>query len=307
MPDRRRFLADLAAGVAALATTGHAAGRLAQTPIRSPDVFRAGAELVPTAVTVRDSQGRLVTSLDRDDFTVREAGQAQPITQFSRERVPVNLALVLDISDSMRGPRMDDARLALRAFLEELIKPEDEAALLVFNHATRVLASWTTDRAPLLAALAAAKPTGGTAIYDAVNTALPLFAERRHPRAAIVLVSDGADTASDTSVTDLKQQLGRSDVFLYGVAVDTPNARSSQRINPQVFRELSAQSGGYAEVIASTADIGPATARIAEELNAQYMIGYTPQTPANGRYRSIRVSVGGSDGFAVRARRGVVR
>ena len=121
------------------------------------------------------------------------------------------------------------------------------------------------------------------------------------PRYAIIA------TASDTTATDLKQRLGRGDVFLYGVAVDTPNARSSQRINPQVFRELSSQSGGYAEVIGSTADIGPATARIADELNAQYMIGYTPTTGGDGRYRSIRVSVGGNRGYVVRARRGVVR
>ena len=92
------------------------------------------------------------------------------------------------------------------------------------------------------------------------------------------------------------------------MAVDTPNARSSQRINPQDFRELSAQSGCYAEVIGSTADIGPATTRIAEELNAQYMIGYTPTTPGDGRrYRSIRVSAGKAKEFNVRARRGVVR
>jgi Ca-activated chloride channel family protein len=221
--------------------------------------------------------------------------------------VPLNLALVLDVSDSMRGPRMDDARLALTTFLQDLLKPEDEAALLVFNHATRVLSNWTTDREPLLAALAEVKPTGGTAIYDAIDTALPLFTNRRHPRAAIVLVSDGADTASDTTVIELKQRLGRGDIFLYGVAVDTPNARSSQRINPQVFRELSAQSGGYAEVVASTAEIGPATSRIAEELNAQYMVGYTPTTPGNGRYRSIRVSAGKAREFNVRARRGVVR
>ena len=72
-------------------------------------MFRAGAELVPTAVTVRDGDGRLVTSLQRKISTVSEAGTEQPITQFTGERVPVNLALVLDISDSMRGPRMEDA------------------------------------------------------------------------------------------------------------------------------------------------------------------------------------------------------
>jgi Ca-activated chloride channel family protein len=309
MATRRDFLTRVLSGgaLAAWSASGvlHASR---QQRLSSKEVFRAGAELVPTAVTVRDGAGRLVTSLDREDFTISEAGTEQPITQFSRERVPLNLALVLDVSDSMRGPRMDDARLALTTFLQDLLKPEDEAALLVFNHATRVLSNWTTDREPLLAALAEVKPTGGTAIYDAIDTALPLFTNRRHPRAAIVLVSDGADTASDTTVIELKQRLGRGDIFLYGVAVDTPNARSSQRINPQVFRELSAQSGGYAEVVASTAEIGPATLRIAEELNAQYMVGYTPTTPGDGKgYRSIRVSAGKAREFNVRARRGVVR
>ena len=308
MATRRDFLSILVTGGAAVAWQAREVLYAArQQRLTSKEVFRAGAELVPTAVTVRDGDGRLVTSLEREDFSVSEAGTEQPITQFSRERVALNLALVLDISDSMRGPRMDDARQALRTFLEDLLKPEDEAALLVFNHATRVLSNWTTDRAPLLAALDEVKPTGGTAIYDAIDTALPLFADRRQPRAAIVLVSDGADTASDTTVIELKQRLGRGDVFLYGVAVDTPNARSAQRINPQVFRELSAQSGGYAEVVGSTAEIGPATTRIAEELNAQYMLGYTPTTPGSGRYRSIRVSAGKTREFNVRARRGVVR
>ncbi|MEZ5287512.1 MAG: VWA domain-containing protein [Vicinamibacterales bacterium] len=308
MATRRGVLAALAQAGAWAGLSGSQAARLAarQRPLRSGEVFHAGAELVPTPVTVRDAQGRLVTSLDRDDFAVAESGREQPITQFARDRVPVSLALVLDISDSMRGPRMDDARAALDVFVSELLSPEDEAALLVFNHSTRLLSGWTLDRAPLREALAAVRPTGGTAIYDAIGQALPLFTERRHPRGAIVLVSDGADTASDTAVVELKQQLGRGDVFLYGIAVDTPNARSSTRINPQVFHELSAQSGGYAEIVSSTAEIGPAATRIAEELNAQYMLGYSPTTPGNGRYRSIRFTVSDGDGYVVRARRGVV-
>ena len=87
----------------------------AQRPIdlRKNDNFRATSELVSTAVTVRDGEGRLITTLGKDDFTIEEDGVSQPITQFTKERVPVSLSLTLDISDSMRGQRMVYARAAL--------------------------------------------------------------------------------------------------------------------------------------------------------------------------------------------------
>ncbi len=135
-------------------------------------------------MTVRDSTGRLVTTLHRDDFRIVESGVEQPITQFTRERVPVSVALVLDASDSMRGPRMDDARQAMRVFLTERLHEEDEAAVIVFNHGSRLLSGWSRDRAPLVEALMDVRPTGGTAIYDAIDQALPMFDHRAHPRGA---------------------------------------------------------------------------------------------------------------------------
>ena len=85
----------------------------AQQPIDVRERFRAESELVTIPVTVRDSAGRLVTTLERGDFMVEEDGVVQPITQFERERVPVSLALALDTSDSMRGDRIVDARSVL--------------------------------------------------------------------------------------------------------------------------------------------------------------------------------------------------
>jgi VWFA-related protein len=307
MIPRRRFLVRAALALAAPAAIG-AAGQ-ERGAVRSDRRFAAGTELVPTPVTVRDATNRLVPGLGVDDFTLVEGGVAQPITQFTAERVPLSLVLLMDISDSMRGARIDDARTALVTFVDELLKPEDETALVLFNHQAQVMASWSTDRARLHAALAEARPNGGTAIYDAVASALRLFEQRAHPRGAIVLVSDGADTASDTTVTRLKQVLGRSDIFLYGVAIDSPGAPSATAVNPLVFAELAGVSGGYAEVVSSTADVAPAVARIADELNAQYMLGYSPtEKSERGReaYRTIRVSVK-RDGYRVRARRGVVR
>ena len=280
---------------------------LAQRPIDLRDKgFKAGAELVTTAVTVRDAEGRLVINLQQSDFIVEEDGVVQPITQFTKERVPVSLALALDISDSMRGQRMTDARAALANFLEALLAPDDEASLLGFNHETRLFGEWTTLRPGLRRKLDEIRPSGGTALFDAIAKSLPLFESRQHPRAALLLVSDGADTASDLTPTVVKQTLVRSDVFLYAIGIDSTDARASTRINPFTLNELTAQGGGYTEIIKSTAELGAATARIAEELNNQYVIGYTPLNSADGKYHSIRVRVT-NDAYRVRARRGVVR
>lgn len=304
----------LLASAAVLVTSGaRALAQLPATPVgqgavRSDRRFTAGTELIPTPVTVRDAAGRLVPGLTREDFDVFEGAERQPVTQFTDERVPVSLVLLLDVSDSMRGARMQDARAALTTFVEQQLAPEDETALVLFNHQSRMGADWNRDRAPLRAALGATRPFGGTAIYDAVGSALRLFEGRTYARGAIVLVSDGADTASDMSVNQVKPLLARHDVFLYGIAVDSPGRPSSTAVNPLVFTELAAQSGGYAEVIASTADVAPAVGRIAEELNAQYLIGYAPVEPSQPgaeRYRTIRVTTRG--GHRVRARRGVVR
>ncbi len=259
-----------------------------------------------TAVTVRDAEGRLVTGLEQSDFTVEEDGVVQPITQFTRERVPVSLSLTLDISDSMRGQRMADARSALAHFLDKLLAEDDEASLLGFNHETRMFGQWTIERSGMRTKLEGIRPSGGTALYDAIDAALPLFESRQHQRAALLLVSDGADTASDMSPTDLKQKLVRSDVFLYAIGINSLDAKNSTRINPYVLNELTSQGGGYTEIIGSAAELGPATERIAEELNHQYMIGYTPTTRADGKYHSVRVRVT-NKAYTVRARRGVVR
>lgn len=274
--------------------------------VRGRDNFRSASELVATAVTVRDGDGRLITTLERNDFIIEEDGVAQPITQFTKERVPVSISLALDNSDSMRGQRMVDARAALAHFLDELLAPEDEASLLGFNHDARLYVPWTTEKPPMRMRLDDIRPSGGTALYDAIDAVLPLFESRRHQRAAVVLVSDGADTASDTTPTALKQKLVRSDVFLYAIGIDSLDARNSRRINPFTLNELTSQGGGYTEVITSTSELGPATERIADELNHQYVLGYTPKTPGNGTYHSIRVRVT-NDAYRVRARRGVVR
>jgi VWFA-related protein len=269
----------------------------------SAQTFRSGILTVPVSVTVVDAQGRPVTGLSRDVFEVLEDGTPQPISYFADGRLPVSLGLMLDASDSMRGQAIVHARTAVDHFVGELLKPEDEAFLATFSHSPSLVAVWTRPPASLVRALDGVKPSGGTAIYDALTAAAPLFERRVHQRAAVLLISDGADTASDSSLTQTLQVLRRADTTVYAVAIDAPDARDSRRVNPQALGEITGLTGGYAEVVHGADELGPATERIARELDSQYMLGFTPARALDGSWRSIRVRVKGGS-YTTRARRG---
>src|SRR5215217_6216978 len=182
--------------------------------IRDQRPFRSSVELTTVTATVTDKDGRLITGLDRAAFELFEDGEPQAITQFTRERVPVALAMLLDISDSMFGQRIKDARFAVEQFLFELLDPSDQFCLLAFNHEPHVLSKWTNAANDIRHALDDVRPFGGTAAYDALVSALPLMERRARQRGAIVVISDGADTASDASLRDVRSSLLRSDAFV---------------------------------------------------------------------------------------------
>lgn len=226
--------------------------------------FRAGVYTVQVTVTVNDANGRLMTGLSAADFEIFEDGEPQPITQFSDQRVPVSLGVMLDASDSMRGQSIVDARMAVDRFVGDLLQPVDQAFVGVFNHLTRIVVPWTQPPARLRERLARERPQGGTAIYDALVAAAPVFERREHARAALIVISDGADTASDHTLVQARDALRRTDAFVYAIAIDSEApSRQSTRVNPEALREITGPSGGYTEVVRSVADVGPATERIA--------------------------------------------
>ncbi|HIM50810.1 MAG TPA: VWA domain-containing protein [Acidobacteria bacterium] len=273
---------------------------------RTDDIFRSGIDLVQMSATVVDEDGRLVGDLRREDFEVFEDAERQTITHFTRDRVPLSVGVVLDVSQSMYGQRIDDARLALDRFVADLLDPEDEVFVIVFNHTPRVEVGWTLGPRQLRNRLDDIQPYGGTSIYDAMMEALPLFDVRQHQRAAVLLISDGSDTGSHSNVRDVRRLLRRSDAFVYAIAIDAPDTRPiNDRVNPFALREMTSESGGYTEVVHDSPELGPATARIAEELNHQYTLSYMSSRPADGSYRSIRLRVVGRE-YRVRTRRGYV-
>ena len=197
-----------------------------QNPPRADRPFTSGVEITSVTATVTDKNGALVTGLGREAFQVFEDGEAQQVTQFTNERVPIGLGVLLDISDSMFGQRIVDARAAVDRFLFTLLDDGDEFFLSAFNHRPRSLTGWTHGREEVRAALDAMRPSGGTAIYDAIIDSLPMIDRRNRQRGALLVISDGADTASSANLRDVQSALWRSESFVYAIAIDSPDSKA---------------------------------------------------------------------------------
>jgi len=276
-----------------------------QQGLKDDRPFKSGVEVISITATVTDGEGHLVTGLPREAFEVFEDGERQVVSQFTNERVPVGLGVLLDVSDSMFGTRIRDARAAVDRFLFVLLDPGDEFFVFAFNHRPKPLTGWTHAQSEVQAALAGVRPSGGTAIYDTILESLPLMEKRTRQRAAILVISDGADTASNASLRDVRSALLRSDAFVYAIAIDSPEHYAiNTRVNVDTLREMTAESGGRTEVVQTSADLETATSRIAEELNHQYVLGYSSTHPPDGRFHSIRVRAAG---YRVNSRHGYIR
>jgi Ca-activated chloride channel family protein len=269
-------------------------------------IFKSAIDLTTVTATVLNKDCALVSGLDRDAFEVFEDGEPQTITQFTNERVPVSLCVLLDVSDSMYGRRIEDAREAVDQFVGSLLDRGDEFSILAFNHEQRWLTRWTSDPAMASRVMLPLRPFGSTALYDAILAALPAMTVRDRQRAAILMISDGADTASDRTLRDVRAALLRSDAFVYAIAIDPPDRRPiNVSVNAAALSEITDQSGGRTRLVRTSSDLSVALEEIATELNSQYLIGYTSTRSADGKYHSIRVRVRGTDD-RVRARNGYV-
>jgi VWFA-related protein len=122
----------------------------------------------------------------------------------------------------------------------------------------------------------------------------------------LLLISDGADTASDASLRDVRSALLRSDAFVYAIAIAPRESQPiNTEVNPVALREITDASGGRTEIVRDAADLVSATASIAEELNHQYVLGYYSPHAPDGKYHAIRVRVR-DPSYRVRTRSGYV-
>jgi Ca-activated chloride channel family protein len=194
--------------------------------------FQGGVDLINVTATVTDDDGRFVRGLRQEDFAIFEDGERQDVTYFSDERVPVSLGIVLDASGSMTAEKLSAARSAIDRLIYDLLGEDDELFFLEFGNRPNLVQEWTTNRRAISRAMARVTPAGGTAMYDAVGRALPVAGVGRHPKKALLVISDGNDTSSRLSIAELQPLIRESEVLVYALGVD--GTEPTTRFRPRV-------------------------------------------------------------------------
>ena len=240
-----------------------------------------------------------MTDLNRENFEVLENGVRQRLTFFGRTDVPLALALLLDTSASM-AQALPTAQQAAIGFSRQL-EPTDLATVIDFDSRVNILQGFTNDVAALEVAIRRTRAGGSTALYNAVYISLKELNAIRLPeergalrRRAIILLSDGEDTASLVGFDEVLDLSSRSDTVIYaiGLGVRVPAGTGKYQDAPFILRQLAQHTGGRAFFPLRAIDLADVYGDIRRELSSQYSLAYqSSNAQADGQFRRVAVRV----------------
>jgi Ca-activated chloride channel family protein len=271
------------------------------------DTISIATTQVLVNVSVKNARGKYVSTLDRKAFTLLEDDREQDVAEFFGEEAPMAVAVVLDVSGSVVEKDLNRYRNSALDLAYRL-KPDDTLALYTFDEKgvqkVRDFSSTVAGLKPLLKQL---KGEGNTPLYDAILLASQELRMRPERRRALVLISDGADSASQATLREVEKQTFLAGVAVY--AIDLVNTEKSARRSPerqaaaQTLKQIAQESGGrYITteggffLIPSRMKLKRIFNELIDELHSQYTIAYEPTNPRrDGRWRTIRVNLEQSD------------
>ena len=263
-------------------------------------VFRADAQLVNVAFSVRNGQGKLVENLTADDLEVLEDGVPQKISYLAKSAdVPLSLGLVVDISGS-QGAFVKSQEKDLRAFLKNALGPKDKSFLVAFGNRIRLVADYSGPERDLATALVGfeqlsnktAYPelgppeirTGGTAFYDAIYHATTQMLGRADgERKALIVFSDGEENASAHHLLDAIEAAQANNVVLFCVRyteIKDGRLTAKNKYGTSVMARLAKETGG-ADFDARERDMAENFRQIGEQLRTAYQLGFQTSNPTS--------------------------
>jgi Ca-activated chloride channel family protein len=275
--------------------------------------FRSGVSMVTVAAVVRDRKGRLVPSLTRDQFQVLDRGEVRAIRDFRPDNAPVSVALLLDASGSMSvAANMEAAKRAAGDLLATLQVERDESALFAFDTRLSELEPFSNRQKDVQRTLNRVEAFGMTSLHDAIAETARRVAVRGGAHRAVIVLTDGIDTASRLTADQVASMASSIDVPIYILAVvsplDHPGLAASLTANrPGPLQgdlaNLAVWTGGGLFISSRPEDSQAAAKEIMAELRHQYLLAFEPGTQPGWHRLEIRVR---DSKLTVRARSGYV-
>jgi Ca-activated chloride channel family protein len=255
-----------------------------------PFTIKQQVNLVELPVTVRDHEGRFVSTLQMSNFRVYEDGRPQEITLFRNEDIPVTVGLVVDHSGSMAAKQLEVAEGA-QAFVQAS-NPQDREFVVNFadevSFGLRKDVAFTSNIDELRTALSSVSASGRTALYDAVAAALENIQNDSLDKKVLLLISDGGDNASKHNFAQVLRMAQTLNVIIYSIGLFDQYSADQ---NPKVLKKLSEETGGYAYFPTSYSEVISVCRQIADDIRHQYTLTYSPTDLGRSGYRKIRVTV----------------
>ena len=249
-------------------------------------------DFVELYTTVTDRSNQLMLGLEQSEFSVFEDGRQQEIAKFELvDDLPLTLGVTIDTSGSM-SESLGEARQAAIGFLEAIMTPKDRSFAVSFADRPALLMTRTADVGAVAASLEPLRAVGSTSLYDAVVTSLYYFRGVRGRR-ALILLSDGEDTASSIPYRDALEYAKRSGVTIYSIGLNIGKLQVDVRGK---LNELSQQTGGRTFFISRAEELRAVYAQIEKELRSQYLIAYSsdrPDAASADEFREVEVKVKG--------------
>jgi Ca-activated chloride channel homolog len=281
-----------------------------------PPAFRTTVDLVALNVTLTDQQQRTIAGLEAADFLVFEDGVQQELTFFASGRVPLDLTVLLDTSSSMHEI-LATAQTAAIGFVQTA-RDGDRVSVIEFNNTANIVHPLNGDVAVAVDAIRQTRARGSTALYNGIYLAMTELVRSRRGmkdvrRQAIVVLSDGQDTASLVQLDDVMALAKESAIVLYTITLASPlDARRPIDLRTQAFtqphfimRAMAQDTGGLAFVTSDAKELDGIYGKIATELTQQYTLGYVSKNPnRDGAFRKIVVRVVDRPGVFARTRSG---
>jgi Ca-activated chloride channel family protein len=253
--------------------------------------IKIDVDLVLVPVTITDPMNRLVTGLDKENFSLMEGKEPQEIRHFSSEDAPVSLGVIFDLSGSMSN-KIDRARDAILEFFKTA-NPQDEFFLIAFSDRPEKLSDFTQSVEDLQGRLVYTVPKGRTALLDAIYLGINKMRQAKYPKRALLIVSDGGDNHSRYTESEIKSVVKEADVQIYAIGIyDHYSSTAEEKYGPILLTDIADLTGGRAYTVDNPNDLGDVATKIGIELRNQYVLGYRPKNPAHdGKWRKIKVKL----------------